>query len=49
MANVCEYSMIVKGKKNCCYAFMAGQNWLDYKDVDYESGSFDDYTLNFYK
>lgn len=39
--------MIVKGKKSACYAFYEGQHWIDCKDVDVESGSDDEYILQF--
>lgn len=46
MANVCQYKMIVKGKKNACYAFYAGQNhfWQDVEDKD---GTYENYELYF--
>ena len=33
MANICEYKVIVKGKKNACYAFFGSMPWMDYKDI----------------
>lgn len=47
MANICKYKVIVKGRKNACYAFMGSMSTLDNKWVEEESGSDDDYTLRF--
>lgn len=47
MANVCDYKMVVKGRKSSCYAFVAGQNWLDYKEIEYEEGTDEDYEVYF--
>jgi len=47
MANICEYNMIVKGRKNACYAFFAGQYWLNYKDITFESGNDERYEMHF--
>ena len=47
MANVCEYNMIVKGRKSSCYAFFVGQNYYDYKEIDFEDGTDEEYELHF--
>lgn len=46
MANRCMYKMVVRGKKNACYAFYAGQ--LHYvQDINYEGGSDENYKIRF--
>lgn len=45
MANICEYKMIVKGKKNACYAFFGSMAVYDDKTIERESGTADDYEL----
>lgn len=46
MANDCYYKMIVKGKKNACYAFMGGQHRY-YQDIEREEGTNEDYEIMF--
>lgn len=48
MANICEYRVIVKGKKNACYAFLGSMSALDEKEIDDESGTDQDFTLRFH-
>ena len=47
MANICEYRVKVKGRKNACYAFYGSMSCMDYKEVDNESGSGNSFTLMF--
>ena len=47
MANICEYKVKVKGKKNACYAFYGSMSVMDYKDMDRESGSGSNFELTF--
>ncbi len=47
MANICSYRVIVKGKKNACYAFFGSMSCLDEKVIVNESGDEQDYTLQF--
>ncbi len=47
MANICEYKVIEKGKKNACYAFFGSMSVLDNKWVTDESGSNEEFTLRF--
>lgn len=47
MANYCEYKVIVKGKKNGCYAFFGSTSCLDDKYVVEESGTDDEYIMRF--
>ena len=47
MANYCEYNVIVKGRKNACYAFFGSMSCLDSKEIFDESGTDDDYTVKF--
>ena len=47
MANICEYRVIVKGKKNACYAFLGSMSAYDEKVVDEEYGTDDNFTLRF--
>lgn len=46
MANICKYRVIVKGKKNACYAFFGSMSGGD-KEVLKEFGTNDQYTLLF--
>ena len=45
MANICEYKIIVKGKKNACYAFFGSMLSLDFKDIEEEKGTDDNFEL----
>ena len=45
MANICEYKVIVKGKKNACYAFYGSTSNFGGKEIDHGEGTDDDYTL----
>ena len=45
MANCCNYKVIVKGKKNACYAFFGSMPAYDDKYITEESGTDDDYTV----
>lgn len=48
MANDCYYKMIVRGKKNACYAFMNSQHHYYYaQSIDYEKGTDEDYEIGF--
>lgn len=47
MANVCEYHVRVKGKKNACYAFYGSMSVYDYKDIQEEHGTDDEYEMTF--
>jgi len=47
MANCCEYKVIVKGKKNACYAFFGSMSCMDYKDIVSETGTDEDCILRF--
>ncbi len=47
MANICEYKVIVKGRKNACYAFVGSMSALDEKEIVEESGTDELYTLRF--
>ena len=38
MANICKYKVIVRGKKNACYAFFGSMSCMDYKEILRESG-----------
>ena len=46
MANICEYKVIVKGKKNACYAFYGSMSAFD-KWVVSEEGTDDNFILKF--
>lgn len=46
MANSCSFRVIVKGRKNACYAFMGGQN-CDYANVTFEEGTDENFELHF--
>ncbi len=47
MANICEYKVMVKGKKNHCYALLGTLAKYDNNIILEEGGPFDDYTLVF--
>ena len=47
MANTCGYKVIVKGKKNACYAFFGSMPYFDEKIINSESGTEEEYTLKF--
>jgi len=47
MANSCEYHVIVKGKRNNCYAFYGSMSALDYKEIDWEEGTDNNYEMKF--
>lgn len=48
MANICEYKIIVKGKKNACYAFMGSTSNAGGKEEDSWIGSDDFGELRFH-
>ena len=45
MANICDYKIKVKGKKNACYAFFGSMPCYGDKWIESESGTLDDYTI----
>ncbi len=47
MANYCGYKVIVKGRKNACYAFFGSMSCLETKDIVEESGTEDSYVVRF--
>ena len=47
MANVCEYKVIVKGKKNACYAFFGSMSCMGDKQILEESGTDEMCTIRF--
>lgn len=47
MADICDFKVIVKGKKNACYAFYYSTKYLEYKEILDESGTDDSYNLFF--
>ncbi len=47
MANICEYKVIVKGRKNACYAFYGSMSCMDYKEIVSEKGTEDKYEMFF--
>ena len=47
MANICDYKVIVKGKKNACYAFYGSMPAYNDKYVVEAEGTDDNYTLRF--
>lgn len=47
MANRCEYKVIVKGKKNACYAYYGSMRVLENKWITGEEGPEQAYTLRF--
>ena len=47
MANICEYHILVKGKKNACYALYGSINAYEEKWIKEESGTQDDYEIVF--
>lgn len=48
MANVCEYKMIVKGKRNGCYAFYGSTSNFGGKKLDSWEGPDENGTLKFH-
>ena len=48
MANICEYRVIVKGRKNACYAFFGSMSCCEEKIIDDESGSNEDFAMRFH-
>ena len=47
MANYCEYKVIVKGKKNACFAYFGSMSALDYKSVVETSGTDEEFIMRF--
>ena len=47
MANICEYKVIVKGRKNACYAFFGSMSCLDDKQILEETGTAEQCTIRF--
>ena len=47
MANICSYKVLVKGRKNGCYAFYGSMQTLDGKSIIDETGTDEDYELRF--
>ena len=47
MANICRYTVVVKGKQNACYALLGSMNQLDDSDITEEYGDDDCYTIEF--
>ena len=47
MANICSYKVLVKGRKNGCYAFYGSMQTLDGKSIIDETGTDEDYKLRF--
>ena len=47
MANYCDYKVIVKGKKNACYAFFGSMSCLEDKWIKEEDGTDDAYEIYF--
>lgn len=47
MANYCDYKVIVKGRRNACYAFFGSMSCLDNKWVEEENGTDENCTLRF--
>lgn len=45
MANICEYRVKVKGRKNACYAFLGSMPHMDYRNVNSEVGSDMEYEM----
>lgn len=45
MANICEYKVIVKGRKNACYAFFGSMSCLDDKWIAEETGTQEQCTI----
>ena len=48
MANVCDYRVIVKGRKNACYAFYGSTACMGYKQIVSESGTDEQYEMLFF-
>ena len=47
MANFCDFEFRVKGKKMAVMAFYASTPWLDWKEIQYESGTDYNYEIHF--
>jgi hypothetical protein len=47
VANCCSYKVIVKGKKNACYAFFGSMSCMDGKQINEEFGTDENYTVRF--
>lgn len=47
MANYCDYKVIVKGKKNACYAFFGSMSCVEEKWIVEEGGTDEAYTIQF--
>ena len=47
MANICKYKVIVKGKKDACYALYWSMSVMDGISIEDEGGSDDDYMIRF--
>lgn len=47
MANICEYKVIVKGRRNACYAFFGSMSCMDYKEITEEKGTEEQCILRF--
>lgn len=47
MANYCDYKVIVKGKKNACYAFFGSMSCVEEKWIVEEDGTDTAYTIQF--
>ena len=47
MADTCKYKVIVKGKKNACYAFYGSTPFLYDKSIISEKGTDDKYEMHF--
>jgi hypothetical protein len=47
VANCCSYKVIVKGKKNACYAFFGSMPCMDGKQISREFGTDENYTVKF--
>ena len=47
MADYCSYKVIVKGRKNACYALLGSMSAADEKQIIWESGTEKDYALRF--
>ncbi len=47
MANYCKYNVIVKGKKNACYAYFGSMSCLETKDIIEEEGTDEDYLIKY--
>lgn len=47
MADYCDYKVIVKGRKNACYALLGSMSAADEKRIIWESGTDENYALRF--